>query len=112
MFYERKLRDLSPNYDFLSIRAGVQPFSSEEEAVKLANGVRYGLAATVWTKDPEKARRVAEALETGMVWVNCWLVRDLRVPFGGLKDSGFGREGGEWSVDFYSEARNICYRED
>jgi aminomuconate-semialdehyde/2-hydroxymuconate-6-semialdehyde dehydrogenase len=92
--------------------ATVQPFSSEEEAVRLANGVRYGLAATVWTKDPEKARRVAEALETGMVWVNCWLVRDLRVPFGGLKDSGFGREGGEWSVDFYSEARNICYKED
>jgi aminomuconate-semialdehyde/2-hydroxymuconate-6-semialdehyde dehydrogenase len=92
--------------------ATVQPFSSEAEAVRLANGVRYGLAATVWTKDQEKARRVAEALETGMVWVNCWLVRDLCVPFGGLKDSGFGREGGEWSVDFYSEARNICYKED
>jgi aminomuconate-semialdehyde/2-hydroxymuconate-6-semialdehyde dehydrogenase len=91
--------------------ATVQPFSSEDEAVALANGVRYGLAATVWTKDADKARRVAEALETGMVWVNCWLVRDLRVPFGGLKDSGFGREGGEWSVDFYSEARNICYKE-
>jgi aminomuconate-semialdehyde/2-hydroxymuconate-6-semialdehyde dehydrogenase len=91
--------------------ATVQPFKDEAEAVRLANGVRYGLAATVWTKDPAKARRVAEALETGMVWVNCWLVRDLRVPFGGMKDSGFGREGGEWSVDFYSEARNICYRE-
>lgn len=92
--------------------ATVQPFKDEAEALRLANGVRYGLAATVWTKDPAKARRIAEALETGMVWVNCWLVRDLRVPFGGLKDSGFGREGGEWSVDFYSEARNICYRED
>ena len=90
--------------------ATVQPFSSEEEAVKLANGVRYGLAATVWTQDAAKARRVAERLETGMVWVNCWLVRDLAVPFGGMKDSGFGREGGEWSVDFYSEARNICYK--
>ncbi|MFA5943842.1 MAG: aldehyde dehydrogenase [Candidatus Thermoplasmatota archaeon] len=89
----------------------VQPFSTEEDGVRLANGVRYGLAATVWTKDAVKARRVAEALETGMVWVNCWLVRDLAVPFGGLKDSGFGREGGEWSVDFYSEARNICYKE-
>ncbi|HJQ93406.1 MAG TPA: aldehyde dehydrogenase [Candidatus Thermoplasmatota archaeon] len=89
----------------------VQPFSSEEEAVELANGVRYGLAATVWTKEPAKARRIAEALETGMVWVNCWLVRDLSVPFGGMKDSGFGREGGEWSVDFYSEARNICYKD-
>lgn len=90
----------------------VQPFKSEDEAVKLANGVRYGLAATVWTKDPRRAQRVAEALDTGMVWVNCWLVRDLRVPFGGMKDSGFGREGGEWSVDFYSEARNICYKDD
>jgi aminomuconate-semialdehyde/2-hydroxymuconate-6-semialdehyde dehydrogenase len=89
----------------------VQAFSSVDEAVKLANGVRYGLAATVWTKDAAKARRVAEALDTGMVWVNCWLVRDLAVPFGGMKDSGFGREGGEWSVDFYSEARNICYKD-
>ncbi|MEA3135936.1 MAG: aminomuconate-semialdehyde/2-hydroxymuconate-6-semialdehyde dehydrogenase [Thermoplasmata archaeon] len=89
----------------------VQPFSSEAEAVKLANGVRFGLAATVWTKDQSKARRIAEQLETGMVWVNCWLVRDLAVPFGGMKDSGFGREGGEWSVDFYSEARNICYKD-
>lgn len=92
--------------------ATVQPFSSEDEAVRLANGVRYGLAATVWTTDAAKARRVAERLETGMVWVNCWLVRDLAVPFGGMKDSGFGREGGEWSVDFYSEARNICYKGD
>ncbi|HUR26153.1 MAG TPA: aldehyde dehydrogenase [Candidatus Thermoplasmatota archaeon] len=88
----------------------VQPFASEDEALKLANGVRYGLAATVWTKDSVKAKRVAERLDTGMVWVNCWLVRDLAVPFGGMKDSGFGREGGEWSVDFYSEARNICYK--
>ncbi|MEK6975437.1 MAG: aldehyde dehydrogenase [Candidatus Thermoplasmatota archaeon] len=86
----------------------VQPFASEDEAIALANGVRYGLAATVWTKDANKAQRVAERLDTGMVWVNCWLVRDLAVPFGGVKDSGFGREGGEWSVDFYSEARNIC----
>jgi aminomuconate-semialdehyde/2-hydroxymuconate-6-semialdehyde dehydrogenase len=89
----------------------VQPFKDEAEAVELANGVRYGLAATVWTSDRAKAARVAEALETGMVWVNCWLVRDLAVPFGGMKDSGFGREGGEWSVDFYSEARNICYKD-
>lgn len=89
----------------------VQPFASEGEAIALANGVRYGLAATVWTKDAAKAQRVAERLDTGMVWVNCWLVRDLAVPFGGVKDSGFGREGGEWSVDFYSEARNICTKD-
>ncbi|MHB8632461.1 MAG: aldehyde dehydrogenase [Thermoplasmatota archaeon] len=88
--------------------ATVQPFASEREAVALANGVRYGLAATVWTKDAARASRVAEALDTGMVWVNSWLVRELSVPFGGVKDSGVGREGGEWSVDFYSEAKNIC----
>jgi aminomuconate-semialdehyde/2-hydroxymuconate-6-semialdehyde dehydrogenase len=90
--------------------ATVQPFDTEAEAVALANGVRYGLAASVWSKDTAKATRVAEALETGMVWVNCWLVRDLRVPFGGMKESGVGREGGTHSLDFFSELRNICVR--
>jgi aminomuconate-semialdehyde/2-hydroxymuconate-6-semialdehyde dehydrogenase len=89
----------------------LQTFKSEAEAVRLANGTRYGLAATVWTQDAKKGRRVAEALETGMVWVNCWLVRDLRVPFGGMKQSGVGREGGAWSLEFFSEARNICFKE-
>ncbi|HLF16383.1 MAG TPA: aldehyde dehydrogenase [Candidatus Thermoplasmatota archaeon] len=89
----------------------VQPFRTEAEAVALANGVRYGLSASVWTKDAKKAERVADALECGMVWVNCWLVRDLRVPFGGMKESGVGREGGKWSLDFFSEARNVCVRE-
>jgi aminomuconate-semialdehyde/2-hydroxymuconate-6-semialdehyde dehydrogenase len=90
----------------------VQPFDTAEEAIRLANDVRYGLSATVWSQDLAKAQRVAEKLETGMVWVNCWLVRELAVPFGGVKDSGVGREGGEWSVDFYSEARNICIKEE
>lgn len=85
----------------------VQSFVSEEEAVRLANGVRYGLTSTVWTKDLAKAQRIAGKLDTGMVWINCWLVRDLNTAFGGVKDSGVGREGGEWSVDFYSEARNV-----
>ncbi|MEK6984846.1 MAG: aldehyde dehydrogenase [Candidatus Thermoplasmatota archaeon] len=89
----------------------VQSFRDEAEAIALANGVRYGLTATVWTKDATKARRVAERLETGMVWVNCWLVRDLATAFGGSKESGVGREGGEWSVDFYSEAKNITMKE-
>ncbi|MEA3203763.1 MAG: aminomuconate-semialdehyde/2-hydroxymuconate-6-semialdehyde dehydrogenase [Thermoplasmata archaeon] len=91
--------------------ATVQPFATEAEAVALANGVPYGLAASVWTQDSAKADRVAEALECGMVWVNCWLVRDLRVPFGGMKQSGVGREGGQWSLEFFSEARNICVKE-
>jgi aminomuconate-semialdehyde/2-hydroxymuconate-6-semialdehyde dehydrogenase len=91
--------------------ATVQEFRTEAEAVALANGVPYGLAASVWTQDKAKADRVAEALECGMVWVNCWLVRDLRVPFGGMKQSGVGREGGAWSLEFFSEARNICVKE-
>ena len=86
----------------------LHPFDTVEEALEIANGVRYGLAASVWTQDLQKAHRVSAALETGMVWVNTWLHRDLRVPFGGLKDSGVGREGGAYSLSFFSEARNIC----
>ncbi|MFO1533270.1 MAG: aldehyde dehydrogenase [Thermoplasmatota archaeon] len=88
----------------------IQPFADEAEAVALANGVKYGLAASVWSRDVAKAQRVAEALESGMAWVNCWLVRDLRVPFGGVKESGVGREGGGHSLDFFSEPRNICVK--
>ena len=86
----------------------VHPFDSEEEALEMANGVRYGLSASLWTSDLKRAHRVSAALDCGMVWVNTWLLRDLRVPFGGMKDSGVGREGGRWSIEFYSEARNIC----
>jgi aminomuconate-semialdehyde/2-hydroxymuconate-6-semialdehyde dehydrogenase len=85
-------------------------FDDEAEAIAVANGTRYGLAGSVWTRDLSRAHRVAQALDTGMVWVNCWLVRDLRVPFGGMKDSGVGREGGRWSLDLYSEPRNICVK--
>jgi aminomuconate-semialdehyde/2-hydroxymuconate-6-semialdehyde dehydrogenase len=88
----------------------VHPFDSEEEALEMANGVRYGLAASVWTSDLSRAHRVSEALESGMVWVNTWLLRDLRVPFGGMKDSGVGREGGRYSLEFFSESRNICIK--
>lgn len=90
----------------------VHPFDTEDEAVAMANGVRYGLAASVWTTDLNRAHRVAASLETGMVWVNTWLKRDLRVPFGGVKESGVGREGGRWSLEFFSEARNICIQLD
>jgi aminomuconate-semialdehyde/2-hydroxymuconate-6-semialdehyde dehydrogenase len=88
----------------------LHPFETEDEAVALANGVRYGLCASVWTGDLRRAHRVSAALDTGMVWVNAWLLRDLRVPFGGMKDSGLGREGGRWSLEFFSEARNVCIK--
>tara|TARA_Y100001968_G_scaffold237464_1_gene220831 strand:+ start:715 stop:2157 length:1443 start_codon:yes stop_codon:yes gene_type:complete len=88
----------------------VHPFDSEEQALELANGVRYGLAASLWTRDLARAHRFSAALESGMVWVNTWLLRDLRVPFGGMKDSGVGREGGRYSLEFFSEARNICIK--
>jgi aminomuconate-semialdehyde/2-hydroxymuconate-6-semialdehyde dehydrogenase len=86
----------------------VHPFGDEEEAVRLANDVRFGLSASVWTQDLTRAHRVGARLDTGMVWVNTWMLRDLRVPFGGSKESGVGREGGRWSLEFFSEARNVC----
>jgi len=86
----------------------VHPFDDEDEALAMANGVQYGLAASVWTQDLTRAHRFSEALEAGMVWVNTWLHRDLRVPFGGVKDSGVGREGGRYSLEFFSESSNIC----
>jgi len=90
----------------------LHPFDDEEEAIRLANCTRYGLAASVWTKDLSRAHRVAEKLDVGMVWVNTWLLRDLRVPFGGVKASGVGREGGRWSLEFFSENKNICIQLD
>ena len=88
----------------------VTPFDSEEEAIALANNTRYGLAASVWSTNASRAHRVAEALETGICWVNSWFLRDLRTPFGGAKQSGIGREGGHYSLEFYTELQNICLK--
>jgi len=87
-------------------------FESEKEALEIANNTRYGLAGSVWTGDLERGRKFSEKMETGMVWVNSWLHRDLRTPFGGVKDSGVGREGGRWSLGFFSEAMNVCIKRD
>ena len=88
----------------------IQPFDSEQQAIELANDTTYGLSATVWTQNISRANRVAERLESGVVWVNCWLVRDLRTPFGGVKQSGVGREGGEDSLRFFTQAKNVCIK--
>ncbi len=86
----------------------LQKFKSEEEALSLANACDYGLSATIWTQDISKANRVAAKVEAGIVWVNCWLLRDLRTPFGGVKNSGVGREGGWEALRFFTEAKNVC----
>ena len=86
----------------------LQPFKTLEEALQLANATEYGLAATVWTQDISKANALAAKIEAGIVWVNCWLLRDLRTPFGGVKNSGVGREGGWEALRFFTEAKNVC----
>ncbi len=88
----------------------IAPFDEEDEAIALANDSSYGLAAAVWSQDISRANRVAARLEVGVVWVNSWMIRDLRTPFGGVKRSGIGREGGIHSLDFYTELRNVCVR--
>jgi len=88
----------------------LHPFSDDEEAVEIANMTDYGLAGSIWTQDIDAGSLMAERIDSGMVWVNCWLHRDLRVPFGGVKNSGVGREGGRWSLGFFSEAINICVK--
>jgi aminomuconate-semialdehyde/2-hydroxymuconate-6-semialdehyde dehydrogenase len=86
----------------------VAPFDAEEEAIEIANGVTYGLSAVVQTRDVGRAVRVAGAVDAGTVWVNDFFIRDLRVPFGGMKHSGIGREGGIYSREFFTEAKNVC----
>lgn len=86
------------------------PFDTEEEVLTMANSVKYGLASSVWTNDLKRAHRIAEKIEAGIVWINCWLLRDLRTPFGGVKASGVGREGGWEAMRFFTEAKNVCVK--
>ena len=85
-------------------------FSTESEALEMVNASEYGLAGSVWTTDLERGRAFSAQMDTGIVWVNTWLHRDLRTPFGGVKNSGVGREGGQWSLDFFSEMTNVCIK--
>ena len=86
----------------------LQSFKSEEEAIEIANDIPYGLSATIWTKSNKKSSRVAKYIDAGVIWINSWMIRDLRTPFGGMKDSGLGREGGESVLRFFTEQKNIC----
>ena len=88
----------------------ITPFDGDDQAIEFANSTRYGLSASVWTSNLTRAHRVAAALDAGTVWINCWLLRDLRVPFGGMKDSGVGREGGFESLRFFTETKNVCVK--
>lgn len=88
----------------------IMPFDTEDEVLSYANSVRYGLAATVWTENLSRAHRISAKLESGIVWVNCWMLRDLRTPFGGVKDSGVGREGGFEALRFFTEEKNVCIK--
>jgi acyl-CoA reductase-like NAD-dependent aldehyde dehydrogenase len=86
----------------------VERFSDEAQAIALANATRYGLAAYLWTSKLERALRIADRLRTGMVWVNSFFLRDLRTPFGGAKQSGLGRQGGRYSLEFWTEPKLVC----
>ncbi len=88
----------------------ITPFDTEEEVLMMANSTKYGLAATMWTSNLKRAHRMANNLHMGIVWINCWLLRDLRTPFGGVKESGVGREGGFEALNFFTEPKNVCVK--
>jgi aminomuconate-semialdehyde/2-hydroxymuconate-6-semialdehyde dehydrogenase len=88
----------------------IMPFDTEEEVVEMANSTIYGLAATIWTQNLARAHRMAGNVQCGIIWINCWLHRDLRTPFGGMKGSGVGREGGFEALRFFTEAKNVCIK--
>ena len=86
----------------------LMPFEDQQQVINMANDVAYGLSASIWTSNLARAHQVARSLKSGVVWINCWLVRDLRTPFGGMKNSGVGREGGEEALRFFTEPQNVC----
>ncbi|MCZ6817974.1 MAG: aldehyde dehydrogenase [Calditrichaeota bacterium] len=86
------------------------PFETEDEVVQMANSTEYGLAATIWTENLTRAHRVAARVQSGIIWINCWMLRDLRTPFGGMKNSGLGREGGFEALRFFTEPKNVCVK--
>jgi aminomuconate-semialdehyde/2-hydroxymuconate-6-semialdehyde dehydrogenase len=88
----------------------ITPFETEEEVLMMANSTEYGLASIIWTENLSRAHKLSSQIKTGIVWVNCWMHRDLRTPFGGMKNSGVGREGGEEALRFFTEAKNVCVK--
>ncbi len=86
------------------------PFETEEEALMMANSTEYGLAAIIWTENLNRAHRIANKIQAGIIWINCWMLRDLRTPFGGMKNSGVGREGGFEALRFFTEPKNVCIK--
>ena len=88
----------------------IMPFDTDEEVIRYANSTTYGLSATIWTENLQRAHRVASQVRSGIIWVNCWMFRDLRTPFGGMKQSGVGREGGWEALKFFTEAKNVCIK--
>lgn len=88
----------------------ISPFQTEEEVIEYANSTEYGLSASIWTTNIKRAHRVSHELHVGTAWVNCWMVRDLNMPFGGVKKSGLGREGRHHSMDFFCEEKTVCIK--
>ena len=88
----------------------ITPFDTEEEVIMMANSTKYGLSASIFTENISKGHRVSRLIDSGVVWINTWLLRDLRIPFGGMKNSGVGREGGIKSLQFFTEEKNVCLK--
>ena len=86
------------------------PFKTEEEVIEMANSTKYGLSVSIFTENLSRGHRITFQIDSGVVWINTWLLRDLRIPFGGMKESGLGREGGFKSLDFFTESKNICVK--